>query len=98
MLKNIFKLNKLSFKNYKIKHFSTLIIPEIVENKVHQSVNNINTAANQLDDDVIIIIKFKTHILLYGDKDFSDELINSVKKIKNLKKILIYKNENLKNP
>ncbi len=37
------------------KNFSTLIIPEISNGKVHTSVLNLTKAATQLDKDVYII-------------------------------------------
>lgn len=43
-------------RNLLHKNFSTLIIPEINNGKIHSSVLNLAKAATQLDDDVIIIL------------------------------------------
>jgi hypothetical protein len=96
-MKALFKLNKFSQNLKNSKYFSTLIIPEIAGNKIHPSINNLVTAANQLDNEVNKISNTQTHILLYGN-ELSEDVINSAKKIKNIKKILLFKNENLKNP
>jgi hypothetical protein len=48
-------LNSLKFsikKNFPKFNFSTLIVPEISNNKIHSSSFNLVTAAKQLDDDV----------------------------------------------
>ena len=45
LLKN--NLKKLSNRN-----FSTLIVPEIVNNKLHPSIYNLVTAAKNIDEDV----------------------------------------------
>jgi len=39
-------------RNLLHKNFSTLIIPEISNGKIHSSVLNLTNAASQLDDDV----------------------------------------------
>ena len=46
---NLFKNN---FKITPIRKFSTLIIPEIINNKLHPSIYNLVTAANNIDEDV----------------------------------------------
>ncbi len=46
------RTNKLNFLH---KNFSTLIIPEISNGKIHPSVLNLTKAASQLDKDVFII-------------------------------------------
>lgn len=38
------------------KNFSTLVIPEISNGKIHPSVLNLTKAASQLDKDVLIIL------------------------------------------
>ncbi len=43
---------KHSLKTFSRFNFSTLIVPEIVNNKIHSSTFNLITAAKQLDDDV----------------------------------------------
>ncbi len=46
-------LNSLKFSlKKKGFNFSTLIVPEIINNKIHASTLNLVTAAKQLDDDV----------------------------------------------
>ena len=38
------------------KNFSTLIIPEISNGKIHSSILNLTKAASQLDKDVIVLL------------------------------------------
>ena len=47
---------KLFFKKISNRNFSTLIIPEIVNNKLHPSIYNLVTAAKNLDEDVSVNI------------------------------------------
>jgi len=50
------KQNRKNLKNLIIKkNFSTLIIPEISNGKIHSSVLNLTKAASHLDNDVIFI-------------------------------------------
>jgi hypothetical protein len=46
---NVFKTKLFKFTKL---NFSTLIVPEIIGNKLHPSVYNLMTAAKQVDTDV----------------------------------------------
>ena len=93
--KNI-KLNK-NYTNICKSKFSTLIVPEIIEGKIHSSVLNLTTAATQLDKDVKLFFNIKIHLLLFGN-NLDNNIINEAKKIKNVTKILVYNNSTLSNP
>lgn len=85
---NFSKFTKFSSLNY--TNFSTLLIPQIIHNKenksqkLHQSILNLSTAANQLDKDV--------HVLLYSSEAISQELVNEAKSVKNVTKVITYIN------
>jgi electron transfer flavoprotein alpha subunit len=66
------------------KNFSTLIVPQIVNKKLHPSVTHLTTAASQLDKDV--------HVLLYSSDSLEEETIKSAKELKHVKKVLTYTN------
>ena len=51
------KSNKLNLNNFINKNFATLIVPEILNGKIHASILNLTKAASQLDKDVKIKIK-----------------------------------------
>ena len=63
-MKDYYAFNNMKIKNERArglfnhinKHFSTLIVPEILNGKIHQSILNLTTAASQLDKDVKIKI------------------------------------------
>ena len=84
------KLIQNSISSMLRKRFSTLIIPQIIINKenktqrLHQSVLNLATAANQLDKDV--------HMLLYSSEGITEELIKEAKGVKNISKVMTYSN------
>lgn len=84
-MKNFNFLKKGVGNHFKIKNFSTLIVPQISGEKLHPSTFNLSKAAADLDDDV--------HLLLYGK--VSDELVQQSKELKNIKKIIKYTNKEL---
>jgi electron transfer flavoprotein alpha subunit len=98
IFKTSFSNSKLFAQNYRLntnkfimKHFSTLIVPQIITSgksqRLHQSVLNLSTAANQLDKDV--------HLILYSSDEISQNLIEEAKKIKNISKIYVYSNSSI---
>ena len=86
--KNFIKIykNKFQFLNTNF-NFSTLIVPQIVNKKLHPSVYNLVTAASQLDNDV--------HVLLYSSDAIEEEQIKAAKELKNITKVLTYSNNKL---
>lgn len=68
------------------KNFSTLIVPEISNGKIHPSVLNLAKAASELDSDI--------HLLLQGNK-VEEKVIEQAKNIQGITKINVYENENL---
>jgi len=74
--------NKLNFKIN--QNFSTLIVPQILNKKLHPSVTHLISAASQLDKDV--------HVLLYSSDSIEEETIKSAKELKHVKKVLTYTN------
>jgi electron transfer flavoprotein alpha subunit len=80
--------NKFSFK----RSFSTLIVPQIANNKLHQSALNLVTAASHIDKDI--------HILLYGSENIPEYLIKQAKDLKHISKVITYTTDkvNLKDP
>ncbi len=52
------KNNIVKSRNLLSKNFSTLIVPEISNGKIHGSILNLTKAATQLDNDVIFYFKF----------------------------------------
>jgi electron transfer flavoprotein alpha subunit len=89
---NYFSYNfRSSFSKSAFKNFSSLIIPQIIttgkSQKLHQSVMNLSTVANQLDEDV--------HLILYSSDEISQSLLEEAKKIKNISKIYYYSNSTI---
>ena len=78
-----------SFSNILNKNFSALIVPQILTEgntqRLHQSVLNLSTAANQLDKDI--------HLILYSSGSISENLLNEAKNLKNVSKIFTYTNK-----
>lgn len=64
---NQIKANKVFSRYIPNKFFSTLIVPEISNGKIHSSSLNITTAASQLDKDVNTIF----HSIILKDSYFS---------------------------
>lgn len=70
-----------------IKNFATLIVPQIVNKKIHPSILHLTTAASKLDNDV--------HVLLYSSDPIDQDTISSAKQLKNVSKVLTYTNNKL---
>lgn len=51
LLRNSLKTKK-SFGIINQKYFSTLIVPDIIGNKLHTSIHNLSTAATSLGEEV----------------------------------------------
>jgi hypothetical protein len=66
-MKNITKT--FMFKKV-FKNFSTLIVPEIVGNKLHPSIYNLMTAAKQIDNDVRQIFKLDSTSFIWKAREF----------------------------
>lgn len=76
--RNIFNTNK--------SYFSTLIVPQINSQIIHQNIHNLSTAASQLDKDI--------HVILYSTEKLSEEIIKKAQSVKNVTKVFTYSNSN----
>ncbi len=87
-----FKLNKFTtklttkFTNSFKFNFSTLIVPQINNGKIHSSILNMTTAANQLSQGDL-------SLLLYGN-EISNSTIDQAKNLPHISKIYTYSNSN----
>jgi electron transfer flavoprotein alpha subunit len=83
--RDAYKKFSTDFIKNQFSNFSTLIVPQILNKKIHPSIYHLTTAASQLDNDV--------HVLLYSNDPIEEETINFAKNLKNVTKVITYSNK-----